>query len=86
MPELIGGNTKEDIDKSIEAALTRSAEIKKSLGIDDKGEKKKEKRTPKTPANPSGSVGGKEISLEYLQSLDVKSKEYAEVRKQLGLR
>lgn len=86
VPELIGGNTKEDIDKSIEAALTRSAEIKKSLGIDDKGEKKKEKRTPKTPANPSGSVGGKEISLEYLQSLDVKSKEYAEVRKQLGLR
>ena len=84
VPELVFGNTKEEIDASIQSALERSAEIRKNLGIDDK---KKDKRTPKTPTNPSvSSVQDKEISLEYLATLDVSSKEYAEVRKQLGLR
>ena len=84
VPELVMGTTKEEIDASIQSALERSASIKKSLGIDDK---KPQKRTPKSPANPSvSSVQDKEISMEYLASLDVSSKEYAEVRKQLGLR
>ena len=93
VPELVGGDTKEDVDKSIQAALERSKEIRKQLGIseadgDDKGGVKTPpaKRTPKTPANPKVGTGNKEISLEYLASLDVGSKEYAEVRKQLGLR
>lgn len=94
VPELVGGSTKEDIDKSIEAALERSKQIRKSLGLSDDdngGGKKKpttqQKRTPKTPANPSsGGSGEHEISMEYLASLDVRSKEYAEVRKQLGLK
>lgn len=93
VPELVGGNTKEDIDKSIEAAKARSEEIRKQLGLPapnnnggegGEGEKKK-KRTPKNPSNPSSGGGGKEIDLDYLNSLDVRSKEYAEVRKQLGL-
>lgn len=100
VPELVGGDTKEDVDKSIQAALERSKAIRKQLGLPepdgdtsddgkDKGGNPKPpaKRTPKTPANPKvGLGGGKEISLEYLASLDVGSKEYAEVRKQLGLR
>ena len=86
VPELVMGTTKEEIDASIQSALDRSAEIKKSLGIED-GKKQPQKRTPKSPANPSVSgVQDKEISMEYLASLDVGSKEYAEVRKQLGLR
>ena len=85
VPELVMGTTKEEIDASIQSALTRSAEIKKSLGID--GEKKPQKRTPKSPANPSVSgIQDKNISMEYLASLDVASPEYAEVRKQLGLK
>lgn len=89
VPELVMGETKEDIDTSVAAALERSKEIRKSLGIPEPGEEPQRKRgrTPKNPANPSGGSGTeKEYSLEYLASLDVRSKEYAEVRKQLGLR
>lgn len=88
VPELVMGDSKEDIDKSIEAALARSEEIRKSLGITTpSGEKKKpEKRTPKSPSNPSGGSGGKEVDLDYLASLDVKSPEYAKLRQQMGLK
>ena len=84
VPELVMGSTKEEIDASIQSALERSAKIKESLGITKDG---KQKRTPKTPSNPSVSgIQDKEISLEYLASLDVSSPEYAKVRKQLGLK
>lgn len=86
VPELVMGTTKEEIDASIKSALDRSAKIKESLGVNSEN-KKQQKRTPKSPANPSISgIQNKEISMEYLASLDVGSKEYAEVRKQLGLR
>lgn len=86
VPELVFGSTKEEIDASIQTALDRSAKIKESLGIKDQ-KQQPQKRTPKTPANPSVSgVQDKEISLEYLASLDVASPEYAQVRKQLGLK
>lgn len=89
VPELVGGSTKEEIDSSIEAAVKRSDEIRKNLGIEDGGtppKKNVKKRTPKTP-NPSiESIQGKKIDLDYLASLDPGSKEYAEVRKQLGLK
>ena len=84
VPELVFGNTKEEIDASIQSALDRSAEIKKNLGISDK---KQDKRTPKSHTNPSvSSVQDKEVSLERLATMDVSSPEYAELRKQLGLR
>lgn len=83
VPELVFGSTKEEIDASIQKALERSAEIKKTLGIGSKPTK----RTPKSPTNPSVSkVQDNDISLEYLASLDVSSPEYLEVRKKLGLR
>ena len=85
VPELVMGTTKEEIDVSIQSALDRSAEIKKNLGIST--DKKQTKRTPKSPANPSvSSVQDNEVSLERLATMDVRSKEYAELRKQLGLR
>lgn len=84
VPELVFGNTKEEIDASIQSALERSEEIRKNLGISGK---KPDKRTPKSPANPSvSSVQDKEISLERLATMDVRSPEYAELRKQLNLR
>lgn len=85
VPELVFGNTKEEIDASIKTALERSAEIKKNLGISS--ENKQTKRTPKSSTNPSVSrVQDTEVSLERLATMDVGSKEYAELRKQLGLR
>lgn len=85
VPELVFGNTKEEIDASIQTALERSAEIKKNLGINVT--KKPDKRTPKSPANPSVSgVQDTEVSLERLATMDVRSPEYAQLRKQLGLR
>ena len=83
VPELVFGNTKEEIDSSIQSALERSAEIKKNLGISEKHSK----RTPKSPSNPSvNSVQDTEVSLEKLATMDVRSPEYAELRKQLGLK
>lgn len=85
VPELVFGTTKEQIDASIQSALARSAEIKKNLGIGDN--QKPAKRTPKNASNPSSSsVQDKEISLERLATMDVRSPEYAQLRQQLGLR
>jgi chromosome segregation ATPase len=83
VPELVGGDTKEEIDATIKKAIERSDEIKKSLGYDGK----KKKSATRTPiSNPSVSkVQDNEISLEKLASMDVRSPEYAELRKQLGL-
>ena len=83
VPELVFGNTKEEIDASIQSALNRSAEIKKNLGFTGKPDK----RTPKSPANPSVSgIQDREVSLERLAKLDVRSPEYSQLRQQLGLR
>ena len=84
VPELVFGETKEQIDESLKKALERSAEIRKSLGISK--DTKPQKRTPKTPSNPSISgIQDKEINMEKLATMDVRSPEYAELRKQLGL-
>jgi len=83
VPELVMGTTKEEIDNSIQSALERSKQIKENLGITGK----KQARTPKSPTNASVSgVQDKEVSLERLATMDVRSPEYAELRKQLGLR
>ena len=79
VPELVFGNTKEEIDDSLQKALDRSKEIRESLGVS------KKKKTP--PANPSvDSAQDSNVSVEQLANMDVSSKEYAELRKQLGLR
>lgn len=84
VPELVFGNTKEEIDASIQSALERSAEIKKNLGISTDNT---QKRTPRTPSNPSVSgVQDSEVSLERLATMDVRSPEYAKLRQELGLR
>ena len=86
VPELVMGSTKEEIDASIEVALAKSKEIREKLGITE-GSKSPQGRTPKTPSSPSVSgVQNAQFSEDYIASLDVRSPEYAEVRKQLGLR
>lgn len=87
VPELVLGTTIEEIDASIETARERSKSIREQLGITAGGSTKKKKGTPKSPTNPSVSgIQDTEYSYEYLASLDPGSKEYAEVRKQLGLK
>ena len=82
VPELVMGSTKEEIDASIQIALDRSKEI-----LEKVGGTKRQKRTPKNPTNPDVSkVQDSQYSYDYLASLDPASKEYAEVRQQLGLR
>lgn len=86
VPELVMGNTKEEIDASIEVALAKSKEIRDKLGITE-GSKSPQGRTPKTPSSPSVSgVQNAQFSEDYIASLDVRSPEYAEFRKQIGLR
>lgn len=83
VPELVFGNTKEEIDASIQSALERSNEIRKNLGVSNKAQQ----RTPKTTTNPSVSkVQDNEVSIERLATMDVRSPEYAKLRQQLGLR
>ena len=86
VPELVMGSTKEEIDASIEVALAKSKEIREKLGITE-GSKSPQGRTPKTPSSPSVSgVHNAQFSEDYIASLDVRSPEYAEFRKQIGLR
>lgn len=81
VPELVMGTTKEEIDASIQIALGRSKEIMERVGG------KPQKRTPKTPTNPDVStIQDSKYSFDYLATLNPASKEYAEVRKHLGLR
>ena len=87
VPELVIGNTVEEIDASIKVALEKSKSIKEKLGIVDGQPKSPQGRTPKTPSNPSMSrVQDSQFSMEYIAGLDVSSPEYAEFRKQMGLR
>lgn len=85
VPELVFGNSVEEIDKSIEQALAKSAEIKNKLGVDSTNNTPK-KRIPKAPSNPSvSSVQDNKSALEKFASVDVRSPEYAQLRHELGL-
>lgn len=96
--EKVVGNTKEEIDSAIEKAIASSDEIRKELGVEDKkkpekkdkdGEGKKENKSRNNPPapNPQGGEGEKgKFDLEYIQSLDPRSEEYAKWRKSVGLK
>ena len=85
VPELVYGDTKEEIDASLAKAKERSAEIRSRLGSTPNPESNA--RTPKSPANPSVSrVQDNKSMLDKLATLDVRSPEYAKLRSELGLR
>ena len=96
--EKVVGNTKEEIDSAIEKAIESSNEIRKELGVDGKkdfkkkgkySEGKKESKSQNNPPapNPQGGEGEKgKFDLEYIQSLDPRSEEYAKWRKSVGLK
>lgn len=91
--DIVKGLTKEEIDTTLTDALKKTLDVKKQLGlIDEAGNvilptNKKEKEDKKKPpvANP-GAGQTKTFDLNYVESLDPRSKEYAEWRKKQGLR
>lgn len=89
-PELVIGNTNEEIDASIQREIERSNEIKSKLGYTGEPTppaNNQQRRTPRTPSNPSVSrIQDSQLDLNRLATMDVRSPEYAELRKQLGLR
>lgn len=87
VPELVVGDTEEEIDKSLEVALAKSKEIREKLGYTGQPTPPPQGRTPKASGSPSISgIQNSKYSEEYIASLDVSSPEYAEFRKQMGLK
>ena len=83
--ELIEGDTKEELDLSIEWAKTKTKETKDSLGITEEPQKKEPAKRP-SKTNPSNSViEDKTYDAEYIRNIPADSPEWAEVRKALGL-
>ena len=88
VPELVVGDTKEEIDTSIVAAKTRTDELRTKLGgtAGTKTDTKTQKK-PSNPSNPPDKGGqGKEFDLDYIANLDPGSKEYKEWREKAGIK
>ena len=61
VPELVGGDTVEELDKSLEAALARDKKIRKSLGLDDEdGGDDKDSKKSKKPKKDSEEEDGED--------------------------
>ena len=92
LAEGITGSTEEEVDKAIEAAKEKTLSVKKDLGlVDESGNPvstppKKDKPAKVSNPNPAMARVDSELSIEYLRGLDPRSKEYAELRKKMGLR
>lgn len=87
-PDLVIGNTNEEIDASIQRELERSKGIKEKLGYTgETTPPTTQRKTPRTPSNPSVSkIQDSQLDLSKLATMDVRSPEYAQLRQQLGLK
>lgn len=91
----VKGDTKEEVDASIQKAIEKSNQVREDLGVTKKKKKdegkqeespKSEKR-PKRLAPPENYGKLEEYDPEYIRNLDPNSEEYKEFRKQvLGLK
>ncbi len=95
--DLVTGSTKEEVDAAIKAAIEKSKSVKKQLGIvesteEDPEETKKSETKPvqkqRPPfSNPSGkSSNTSDLTAADIAKMDVRSDEYKELRKKLGLK
>lgn len=86
IPELVTGDTKEDLDSSLEQAKARSEEIRKQFGSTQ--QQTTESFSSRMPAisSPNISSASSTVTMEDLAKLNPASPEYAKIRKQLGLR
>lgn len=81
----VKGNTKEEVDASIQDAIKRSEEVREEVGVKKEKDKKTEPTKVKRPKNvtPPDYSNFEEIDPEYVRSLDPSSEEYKEFRKKV---
>lgn len=93
--EGITGNTREEVDASLQKALEQSNKVREELGVNNNtpsptGVNQPATNTNQVPqvANPTSNSGGTPASFDFatIQNMDVRSPEYAEFRKKMGLR
>ena len=91
----VKGETKEEVDASIQKAIEKSNQVREDLGVSTKSKKKKDEgktetpkpERPKRPTPPENYGNLEEYDPEYIRNLDPSSAEYKEFRKQvLGLK
>lgn len=92
----VKGETKEEVDASIQKAIERTNQVREDLGVSAKSNKKKKDdgkvetpkpERPKRLAPPEHYGKLEEYDPEYIRNLDPNSAEYKEFRKQvLGLK
>ena len=92
MPELVVGETKEEVDASIRVAIERSNDIRSKLGVKTGNEGEEQKPSPKpekkpkpNPANPVGRGTDMFNNLDAKTIAEMTHEEYAEWRKKVGL-
>ena len=84
--ELVKGDTKEELETSIEWALTKTKETKEALGVSDEKKKELKKQDRPSQTNPSNSTFEEKLfDADYIRSIPADSPEWLEVRKALGL-
>lgn len=92
----VKGDTKEEVDASIQKAIEKSNQVREDLGVSKSKKKKdegkqeespKSEKRPKRLAPPENYGKLEEYDPEYIRNLDPNSEEYKEFRKQvLGLK
>lgn len=82
VPELVYGDTIEEIDETLQKALERSEEIAQKFN--NAGNNNSTDVKPKS-GSPS-RISDEDITVETIASLDPSSPEYAEFRKKMGLK
>ena len=89
----VKGKTKEEVDASIKAAIDKSNEVRKEMGVDtskkSKGGESNVNVPPARPqrVNPADKSNFENVDAEYIRNLDPRSDEYKKFRKEvLGLK
>ena len=83
VPDLVVGDTKEEIDASLAAAIERTKAIREKLGVGAQG-KPADKPRP-NPANPAGKGMDSLSGLDPAAIRNMTDEEYSEWRKKAGL-
>lgn len=84
----IKGSTTEEVDTALADAIEKSQKTRKDLGLPEEDTKKKTKSSKRVPpvANPQVSTISPNVAISTLQDMDVRSDEYKQLRKQMGLK
>lgn len=82
----ITGKTTEEVDASLADAIEKSKKTRKDLGLPDEGTKKSKKTTQPPVANPQVGITSPNIAISALKGMNVRSDEYKQLRKQMGLK